>query len=107
MRHWVLRRGASNDVRIVRGAGLRRRSIGASFGGGSRVGWPAQVQRDPPEALPVARPQPLARDRHRPLDSDAGKIVEAVIASLVGKMPAASERRLISFSIPAASVDRA
>lgn len=62
---------------------LRRRSIDTSFGGGSRVGLPAQVQRSSPEALLATRPQPLALDRHRPLEGDDGKTVEAVITCLV------------------------
>ncbi|MCZ0963674.1 hypothetical protein OU682_18900 [Paracoccus sp. EF6] len=67
---------------IVKGAGLLGWSIGTSLSGGSQVGLPAQVQRSPPEALSVTRPQALAFDRHRPLE--IGKIVEAVVMRLIG-----------------------
>lgn len=69
---------------IVKGAGLLDWSIGTSLSRGPQVGLPAQVQRSPPEALSVTRPQALAFDRHRPLE--ICKIVEAVIVRLVGAL---------------------
>lgn len=95
IRHWALRRVVSNDTSIVKGVGLLCWSIGASRGA-PQVRLPAQVQRSPPEALSVTRPQALAFDCHRPLQVEFGKIVEAVTASSLGQILTTSVRRLIS-----------
>ena len=79
----MLRRVVSYDTLIVKGVGLLCWSIGASRGA-PQVGLPAQVQRSPPEALSVTRPQTLTFDRHHPLEVEVGKIVEAVIRRLIG-----------------------
>ena len=81
----MLNRVVSNDTRTVSsGRFFSRRGIGASAGSLPEIGLPPEVQRDLAATLSIARPKIFARDDRRPLKSENGNIVGAVIARLMG-----------------------
>ena len=81
----MLSRVVSNDTRTISsGWFFSRRGIGASAGSLPEIGLPPEVQRDLAATPSVTWPKTLARDDRRPLESDGGNIVGAVIVRLVG-----------------------
>ena len=83
----MLSRVVSNDTRTISsGWFFSRRGIGASAGSLPEIGLPPEVQRDLAATPSVTWPKTLARDDRRPLESDGGNIVGAVITRLVGAL---------------------
>ena len=83
----MLNRVVSNETRTVNsGRFFSRRGIGASARSLPEIGLPPEVQRDLAATLSIARPKIFARDDRRPLKSENGNIVGAVITRLVGAL---------------------